>query len=357
MRLVKKLLNHTETYVILIALLFGVAVEAVSHQFFSNTGMVNLARISMIYLIFGVAEMISLVCAGPDVSYPAIASLSGFQVVNLLYNIVDRIYIGHIAGIGAAALTGVGLFAPILMLLNAFAMLIGAVCGAVNGAIIARFNFPSLIVTLGTSSIFSGLMYGPLRASNTVLHGKMAEFGAGSLFTVTNPGSGLTAQMPTQFLIVIVVYVIMHFVLRYTMFGRGLYAIGSDSVAAERAGLKVGRIRFFAYVLGGALAALGGTMYTCNVGAIAPSDLMGGELLVIAACILGGVRPGSGIGNLFQVIIRIVLLTMIQNNLLMLGIPLYWKDVFTGAIILIGTVVSFHFHVQSRGKARSVKEG
>ena len=84
---------------------------------------------------------------------------------------------------------------------------------------------------------------------------------------------------------------------------------------------------------------------------------MGGELLVIAACILGGVRPGSGIGNLFQVIIGIVLLTMIQNNLLMLGIPLYWKDVFTGAIILIGTVVSFHFHVQSRGKARSVKEG
>lgn len=336
MRLVKKLLNHTETYVILIALLFGVAVEAVSHQFFSNTGMVNLARISMIYLIFGVAEMISLVCAGPDVSYPAIASLSAFL---------------------AASLFGGEDYQGSILTVFLFAMLIGAVCGAVNGAIIARFNFPSLIVTLGTSSIFSGLMYGPLCASNTVLHGKMAEFGAGSLFTVTNPGSGLTAQMPTQFLIVIVVYVIMHFVLRYTMFGRGLYAIGSDSVAAERAGLKVGRIRFFAYVLGGALAALGGTMYTCNVGAIAPSDLMGGELLVIAACILGGVRPGSGIGNLFQVIIGIVLLTMIQNNLLMLGIPLYWKDVFTGAIILIGTVVSFHFHVQSRGKARSVKEG
>ena len=336
MRLVKKLLNHTETYVILIALLFGVAVETVSHQFFSNTGMVNLARISMIYLIFGVAEMLSLVCAGPDVSYPAIASLSAFL---------------------AASLFGGEDYQGSILTVFLFAMLIGAVCGAVNGAIIARFNFPSLIVTLGTSSIFSGLMYGPLRASNTVLHGKMAEFGAGSLFTVTNPGSGLTAQMPTQFLIVIVVYVIMHFVLRYTMFGRGLYAIGSDSVAAERAGLKVGRIRFFAYVLGGALAALGGTMYTCNVGAIAPSDLMGGELLVIAACILGGVRPGSGIGNLFQVIIGIVLLTMIQNNLLMLGIPLYWKDVFTGAIILIGTVVSFHFHVQSRGKARSVKEG
>lgn len=321
---------------ILIALLFGMAVEAVSHQFFSNTGMVNLARISMIYLVFGVTEMISLVCAGPDVSYPAIASLSAFL---------------------AASLFGGEDYQGSILTVFLFSMLIGAVCGAVNGAIIARFNFPSLIVTLGTSSIFSGLMYGPLRASNTVLHGKMAEFGAGSLFTVTNPFSGLTAQMPTQFLIVIAVYVVMYFVLRYTLFGRGLYAIGSDSVAAERAGLKVGRIRFFAYVLGGALAALGGTMYTCNVGAIAPSDLMGGEMLVIAACILGGVRPGSGIGNLFQVVIGIVLLTMIQNNLLMLGIPLYWKDVFTGAIILIGTVVSFHFHFQSRNKVRPVKEG
>lgn len=322
MKFVKKLFNHTEAYVILIALLFGLAVETVSHQFFSNTGMVNLARTSMIFLVFGVAEMISLICAGPDVSYPAIASFTAFLAASLF---------------GGDSYQG-SILTPFL-----FSMAIGAACGAINGAIIARYHFPSLIVTLGTSSIFSGLMYGPFKASNTVLHGKMAQFGSMSLFTCTNPSSGLTAQMPVQFLIVIALYLVMFFVFRYTMFGRGLYAIGSDMVAAERAGFKVGKIQFFAYVLGGALAALGGTMYTCNVGAIAPSDLMGGEMLVIAACILGGVRPGSGIGKLFHVIIGIVLLTMIQNNLLMLGIPLYWKDVFTGAIILIGTVVSFNF--------------
>ena len=322
MKTLKKAMSHTETYVILIALLFGVAVETVSHQFFSNTGMVNLARISMIYLVFGVAEMLSLICAGPDVSYPAIASLTAFLTASLFG---DEGYQGSI-------------LIPFL-----FAMAVGAVCGAINGLIIARYHFPSLIVTLGTSSIFSGLMYGPLKASNTVLHGKMAQFGSLPLFTCTNPTSGLTAQMPVQFLIVVALYAVMFFVLRYTMFGRGLYAIGSDMVAAERAGFKVGKIQFFSYVLGGALAALGGTMYTCNVGAIAPSDLMGGEMLVIAACILGGVRPGSGIGKLFHVVIGIVLLTMIQNNLLMLGIPLYWKDVFTGAIILIGTIVSFNF--------------
>lgn len=321
MTAVKKLFNRTETYVILIALLFGVVVEAASGQFFSNTGMVNLARASMVYLVFGLAEMISLICAGPDVSYPAIASLSAF--------VTARCFGGQD-------------FQGSMLLVFLFSMGVGAICGAINGAIIARFHFPSLIVTLGTSSLFSGIMYGVLKASNTILHGGMASFGSLNLFTCTNPDSGLTAQMPAQFLIVVGLYGVMFFLLRYTMFGRGLYAIGSDSVAAERAGLKTGKIRFFAYVLSGALAAVGGTMYSCNVGAIAPSDLMGGEMLVIAACILGGIRPGSGVGGLFHVVIGIVLLTMIQNNLLMLGIPLYWKDVFTGAIILIGTILSIN---------------
>ena len=201
MKTLRKALSHTETYVILIALLFGVAVETVSHQFFSNTGMVNLARISMIYLVFGVAEMLSLICAGPDVSYPAIASLTAFLTASLF---------------GGEGYQG-SILIPFL-----FAMAVGAVCGAINGLIIARYHFPSLIVTLGTSSIFSGLMYGPLKASNTVLHGKMAQFGSLPLFTCTNPTSGLTAQMPVQFLILVALYAVNFFVMRYTMFGRGL---------------------------------------------------------------------------------------------------------------------------------------
>ena len=76
MPIMKKILNRTETYVILTALLFGIAVEAVSGQFFSNTGMINLARAAMVYLVFGITEMLSLTCAGPDVSYPALASVS-----------------------------------------------------------------------------------------------------------------------------------------------------------------------------------------------------------------------------------------------------------------------------------------
>ena len=315
----KKIFNRTETYVILIALLFGVAVEAVSGQFFSNTGMVNLARASMVYLVFGLTEMLSLTCAGPDVSYPALASLSAFITASIF---------------GGDSYSG-NIVVPIL-----FCMVIGAFGGMINGFIMAKFNFPSLIVTLGTSSVFSGIMYGPLKASNTVLHGTLAEFGKAKLFSVTNAGSGLKAELPLQFLIVIVLYLIVFFLLRYTMFGRGLYAIGSDKVAAERSGFKTAQITFLSYTLGGVIAAIGGFMYTCNVGAISPSDLMGGEMLIIAACTLGGIRPGAGLGGLFNVIIGVVLLIMIQNNLLMLGIPLYYQDVFTGAIILIGTVVS-----------------
>ncbi len=318
---IKKIFNRTETYVIFIALLFGIAVETVSGQFFSNTGMINLARASMVYLVFGITEMLSLTCAGPDVSYPALASLAAYITAN---------YFGRGSYSGS-------IIVPFLV-----CMAIGAACGMINGFIMAKFNFPSLIVTLGTSSIFSGIMYGPLKASNTILHGTMAEFGSANLLAATNAESGLKANLPVQFLIVIALYLIVFFLLRYTLFGRGLYAIGSDKVAAERSGFKTGRITFLAYTLGGTVAAIGGFMYTCNVGAISPSDLMGGEMIIIAACTLGGIRPGAGVGGLFNVIIGVVLLIMIQNNLLMLGIPLYYQDVFTGAIILLGTIVAIN---------------
>lgn len=321
MSLIKKTLNRTETYVILIGLAFGLVVEAISGQFFSNTGLVNLASASMVYLVFGLTEMLSLTCAGPDVSYPALASLAAFVTASRF---------------GGADYQG-SILLPLVV-----CMLIGAVGGMINGVIMAKFNFPSLIVTLGTSSIFSGIMYGPLKASNTILHGTMAQFGSASLFSVTNANSGLKANMPLQFLIVIALYLIVFFLLRYTIFGRGLYAIGSDKVAAERSGFKTQWITFLSYTLGGVIAAIGGFMYTCNVGAISPSDLMGGEMIIIAACILGGIRPGAGLGGLFNVVIGVVLLIMIQNNLLMLGIPLYYKDVFTGAIILVGTIVAIN---------------
>ncbi len=331
MSFVKKIFTRSETYVILIALLFGLVVQAVSGQFFSNTGMVNLARASMVYLVFGITEMLSLTCAGPDVSYPALASLSAFVTASFF---------------GTSSYTGSIVF-PLLM-----CMAIGAIGGMLNGFIISRFHFPSLIVTLGTSSIFSGIMYGPLNAYNMVLHGTLPEFGSKKLFSVTNSTSGLTSVLPLQFLFVIALYIIMFFVLRYTLFGRGLYAIGSDEVAAERAGFKTTKTIFFSYTIGGAIAALGGFMYTCNGGAVTPSDLAGGEMLMIAACTLGGIHPGAGIGGLFNVIIGVVLLTMIQNNLLLLGIPLYFQDVFTGAIILIGTVISFNSIRSNKGLKR-----
>ena len=112
-----------ETYVVLMALAFGICVHIVSGQFFSNTGMVNLARIAMVYLIFGLTEMISLTCAGPDVSYPAIASLSAYVTANIF---------------GRGAYDG-SVILPLVV-----CILIGAACGVLNGVIMSRFNFPYL---------------------------------------------------------------------------------------------------------------------------------------------------------------------------------------------------------------------
>lgn len=316
---IKKIWIRSETYVLVIGIIFALSVQLISGQFFTNTGIINLCRASMIYLVFGLVEMLSLICAGPDVSFPAIASLSSFVTV-VVFNKLN--YEGS------------------MIWVFLFAIAVGGVCGAVNGFVMAKYNFPSLIVTLGTSSLFSGIMFGPLKASNTPICASMISFGRIQLISCANPVTGLNAILPGAFALVIVLYVLIFLLLRYTVFGRGLYALGADIVSAEREGFNVKKIRFGTFCLCGSLAAVGGILYSCNVSACSPTDLMGGEMVIIAACILGGVRPGQGIGNIFNVLIGIVLITMIENNLLLLGIPLYWQNAFTGAIILAGTVVS-----------------
>ncbi len=330
--LVRKSLKRSETYVILIGLVFALIVQAVSGQFFSNTGLINLCRASMVYLVFGLVEMLSLICAGPDVSFPAAASLSAYVTVVTFNRFA---YDGPV------------------ILVFLFAAGIGALCGALNGAIIARFQFPPMIVTLGTSSLFSGILFGPLHASNKQLCPAMTRFGKMQLISAVNSKTGLNAILPMSILIVVGLYLAMFLLLRYTIFGRGLYALGADIVSAERAGFKVRQIQFLTYCLGGALAGIGGMMYCCNVNACGPSDLIGGEMVIIAACILGGIRPGQGIGGLFHVIIGILLITMVENNLLLLGVPLYWQNAFTGVVILAGTIVSVN-SLRKRGNALSV---
>jgi simple sugar transport system permease protein len=124
------------------------------------------------------------------------------------------------------------------------------------------------------------------------------------------------------------------------MLGRGIYAIGGDEAAAERAGFNVRAIKMFLYCLVGALAGVTGIVRISMIDYADPSSMLGMELTVIAAVVLGGTRVTGGMGTLTGTILGVALMTILENSLILLGIPTYWSRAFTGAIIIIGTGVT-----------------
>ena len=233
----------------------------------------------------------------------------------------------------------------------------GALMGALNGFIIVKYKFPSLIVTLGTSSLFSGILLGTFEAARMDLPPTLQRFAELSLLTVKNEKTGLGSTLPMTFLILVAVYIIAYLVLNYTMVGRGVYAIGGDEISAERAGFNVKKIRFGIFVVNGMIASIAGLCYAVMSMRYLPNEYAGGEMVVIAAIILGGTRMTGGIGTLKGCILGTLLLTMVTNSLILVGISVYWQKVFIGAIIIIGTAIPAIQSLFGKNKGKKVKGG
>jgi simple sugar transport system permease protein len=316
---IKKTATRPEFYVFLIIVLLSVFIQAKSGLFFSNNNIVDLLRSMTVPLIYAICAYLGFISTGPDVSFPLVAALSGYLATEFVF------------------ITGYS--GPIIVVFLV-AIFFGLIMGGINGFIIAKYNFPSLIVTLGTSSIFSGILLGVFEAGRIKLPDSMIEFGQTSLVTVTNGTTGLGSSLPVTFLIMIGLYLITYLVLNYTMIGRGVFAVGGDATSAERAGFNVKRIRFGVFTVNGALAAIAGVVYSVESTYFLPTEFAGEEMIVIAAVILGGTRLLGGIGTLTGCVLGTLLLTIVTNSLILVGVPIYWQKFIIGAIIIAGTAIS-----------------
>ncbi len=319
-RIVSKLLRSNEFYVFLVIVALGIVIQARSGQFFTANNLVDIANAMVVPGLFAIGAFLVIVSGGIDVSFPALASLAVYSVTRYL---VDTNYTGAI-------------WLPFLL-----AMVIGGLLGAFNGLFTARLALPTLIITLGTASVFSGVMQGVLNSVQIpVIPPSMEAFGRSALFVATNPDSGLTSTMPMSFLILLVVLAAVFVVMRYTMFGRGIYAIGGDESAAARAGFKVKRIKFWLYVIVGVIAAMAGLIRTSMMGQMHPTNLLGMEMMVIAAVVLGGTAITGGVGSLTGVMLGTLLITIVQNSMILMGIPTFWQGFSLGVLIIVGTGIS-----------------
>ncbi len=333
----RKLTQKNETYTFLILLVLAIAIQIASGQFFTPNNIVDLASAMVVPGLFAIGEFMIIVSGGIDVSFPALASLSVFATTKFL---LDQSYAG-------------GMLVPFLMVIA-----IGAVLGACNGFFIGYMNLTPMIVTLGMSSVFKGFMQGTLDSKQlAVIPPGMKAYGIDALFTATNPVSGLTSKMPMTFLVFAVVLVLACFLLRFTFFGRGIYAIGGNPVSARCAGYDVKRTKFLLYVLSGIIASLAGLCRVCMMQQCHPTNMLGMEMNVIAGVVLGGTAISGGKGSLSGCFLGTLLIIMVENSMIMLGIPTTWKSVFTGALIVIGVGISaFQVEQASKASARIRKD-
>jgi ribose transport system permease protein len=209
------------------------------------------------------------------------------------------------------------------------ALLTALAIGAFNGVLIAYLGFPPFVVTLGMLSIARSLAM--VASNNTVVfqfgpdHNRLLALGGGAwVFGIANP-----------VIYTIVLALIVGFVLRWTRFGRYLFAIGGNENAATLTGVPVRLIKVAVYMISGLSAGIAGVVQTGWLGAVTTNIGAGLELQVIAAAVIGGASLVGGVGTAFGALVGAALIEVIRNSLGLLGINAFWQGTFIGCSIII----------------------
>jgi len=314
----QRLLARNETLVSLILIAFCIVTAWVEPSFLSLSTLFDLARNGIVTAMFAVGVLLVLASGGIDVSFTAIAAFAMY--------------------VGTKAMVAFGMGDSILV---AFLVAggIGLVLGLINGFFIATLGLPTLIVTLGTLSVFRGflLTFVGTQLITAVPMG-MRTFSRSMLIRLTE-ADGTIVSLPVAFLLVVLVAALTWLLLNHTMLGRSIYALGGAPESAMRVGVNVVGVQYFIYSYVGVLSGIAGIVHGSLARVANPFDLVGLELSVIAAVVLGGARLSGGHGTILGTLLGVALIIVINNSLILLGIPTTWQNVVTGCLILIGTGV------------------
>ena len=259
------------------------------------------------------------------------AFLTWYNVSGILVNV-------SVIAISAVAMTmvivtggidiSIGSILAIAALLVGQSVKAGAGLGAINGALIAFGRLPAIIVTLATMSTYRGI--------NFILSKGEWVTGLGSHFTILGQESFLGLQLPVW--IMAGVALAGWYFLNQTVFGRSIYATGSNPQGAYLAGVNIKSVLFLVYLISGILTGLAATVYTARFGLVQINTGIGYELSVIAAVVIGGTNIMGGSGTIQGTILGAVFMGVISNALVLLRISPFWQGVVVGLLILSAVI-------------------
>lgn len=285
-------------------------------KFLSLQNFFNVLRRSSVNGIMAVGMTFVIITAGIDLSVGAMLAMCGMMgSVSML-----ALSGGTWQAIAGGSFIQMGALAMVAGTLAGIA--IGAVCGLLNGVLITRLKLAPFIVTLGSMSVFRGISY---------------IMNDGKPFAVSSYSwldTGSVAGIPSSIVLFAAVLAIFGYVLKYTPFGRYVYAIGSNPQTAFHAGVNVKKVLVWVYALTGALVGLAAMITTARASSAQPSAGLSLELDVIAAVIIGGCSPNGGRGTMTGTVIGTLLINFLRNGLTLLNISANVQLVVIGLIII-----------------------
>lgn len=299
----------SQTFWVVIAVILACLFLSLATDSFATTkNLYNITRNVTFVAIVALGMTFVIITGGIDLSVGSVLCLC-----SMVLAVTMHAGYGIEIGIGAAIATAL-------------------IIGAFNGVLIAYLGFPPFVVTLGMLSIARSLAM--VASNNTVVfqfgpdHDKLLALGGGAwVFGIANP-----------VLYMIVLALITGFVLRWTKFGRHIFAIGGNEHAATLTGVPVRQIKVVVYMISALAAGLAGIIQTGWLGAVTTNLGNGMELQVIAATVIGGANLAGGMGTAFGAVVGAALIEVIRNSLGLLGINAFWQGVFIGGAILLAVL-------------------
>ncbi|MCX5516404.1 ABC transporter permease [Kaistia algarum] len=310
MSVVARLFRAREAGILVMLVLFVTVVGLIQPRFLTmDTVRIVLLAVPLI-MVAAMGQMMVLVARHVDLS---IGSILGFSAIAAGMVFRDRPDLPLFIGFAVAILCGAGL-------------------GFVNGLVVTLFRLPSIIVTLGTLSLYRGLLF-ILSGSKQIDPNDIPE-------PIIRMAQTSPIGMPWIVIIAFGVALATWLFLTFTQLGRQIYAIGSNPVAAPLRGIRVMPVTILVFTLSGALAGLAGIIYAARFGYVNPGITgVGFEFTVIAAVVIGGVSINGGVGSVAGTVLGVLFLGAVQVALPILGVSGFWQNAIYGGIILIALVI------------------
>ena len=301
------MVKSTAGAVLIVTILMTVIVQMLTGHFYTAYNLSTFSRSASFTIIIGFAQTLVLLLGGIDLSVASVAGLC-----SMIF----------------AMLTTVGGVNPFLSI--AIALMAGVALGAINGIFICSLNLTPFIVTLATSALYKGIIYVATKGIPlTGIPESVTIIGQGTLFGI----------IPYPAIIMVVLAVILIYILRYTSFGRHIYAVGGNEHAAKIVGIQINKTKMAVYALTGFISALAGILMVLRLGSSQVNIGENWAMPSITAGVLGGTSMNGGSGGIGGTIVGGLLMSVISFSISLLGISSYWDQIVTGVVVLIAVAI------------------